>query len=684
MAIASLTIDINARMASIEKDMGRLAHHSEQAAKRMEAAFSKAGLLVGGALAGIGVSQVIAGFRGVVDQLDALNDAADATGASIENLSALEDIGKRTGVAFEDVTGILVKFNAVLNSADAKNDAGQVLKSIGLSAEELKRVDPAEALRLTAVALAKFADDGDKARAIQILFGKSVREAAPYLKDLAENGKLNATATTEQAAAAERFNKQMFELQANLDAATRKITSGLLPAVSDLIKKFNDEGFLAIFGFDTRMSQLSGLSDYAQELRAAKEEFDRISGEGIGGLIYKRSVLPERAEAELKRSTERLARARAAFIKANTDFRNNENERRLGPLMEAYVPRYGADKPTLKVPDAPGSGAKKEQISDAQRYIDRLNEQIAKVTELTVVQQAQFDLKTRELSKATPAERETILALAKQVDGARAVEQSKKDQIELDQLIIDLTTEKTAAEGKAREEAMRYFDASLTDAEKLAKALKEINELYEKGAFGATGSDDAIKRRNRAMEAQRSQFDKLNDSAKDFAQTMLRAIENGDDLGDALLRIAQKAFIFDPLSQALEDVFSQVTKGMGGNPVGGLIDAGLSFLGFGGGRANGGPVSPGTMYEVNERKVPELLNVGDRQYLMMAQSGGRVTPMKPAGKGHGAGGISLTIESPVIHVGSDVSRAEVYQGVQAAHAQLEQRLMARLSRLGVV
>lgn len=46
---------------------------------------------------------------------------------------------------------------------------------------------------------------------------------------------------------------------------------------------------------------------------------------------------------------------------------------------------------------------------------------------------------------------------------------------------------------------------------------------------------------------------------------------------------------------------------------------------FGGGRADGGPVSAGRMYEVNER-VPELLNVGSRQFLMMGAQGGSVSP----------------------------------------------------------
>jgi hypothetical protein len=51
------------------------------------------------------------------------------------------------------------------------------------------------------------------------------------------------------------------------------------------------------------------------------------------------------------------------------------------------------------------------------------------------------------------------------------------------------------------------------------------------------------------------------------------------------------------------------------------------------GRAMGGPVSRGSMYEVNERG-PELLSVGDRTFLMMGSQDGHVTP-NSGGPGRG-------------------------------------------------
>jgi lambda family phage tail tape measure protein len=56
----------------------------------------------------------------------------------------------------------------------------------------------------------------------------------------------------------------------------------------------------------------------------------------------------------------------------------------------------------------------------------------------------------------------------------------------------------------------------------------------------------------------------------------------------------------------------------------GNFDAFAQIIG-GNGRASGGPVSAGSMYQVNERG-PELLNVAGKQYLMMGPQGGSVTP----------------------------------------------------------
>ena len=131
-----------------------------------------------GALGALAIPVSAAGLISMLnstrDVVDGFNDLSDATGSSIEKISALDRLARETGGNFDQVSATLLKFNQVLKDADPDNGAGAVFKALNLEIEELKRLDPVDALRATAVALQGFADDGNKARAVQELFGKSV------------------------------------------------------------------------------------------------------------------------------------------------------------------------------------------------------------------------------------------------------------------------------------------------------------------------------------------------------------------------------------------------------------------------------------------------------------------------------------------------------------------------------
>lgn len=253
MSLAELSIDLVAQLARMEDGLRKATQLNEQAAAKIEgrwAAMRTSAMAVGGALmGGFSAGAFVAFTQEVVDAIDALNDAKDATGATIENLSALENVARRNGGSLEEVTGILVKFNGVLKEADGKNAASQALRAIGLDAAELRKADPAEALLNVAQALEQYEDNGNKARVVQELFGKSIREAAPFLKDLAEAGQLNAKVTAQQAEQAERFNKNLAELRTTLGDAARSIVSEGVPYLNEFakaLKRSADEGTLLL------------------------------------------------------------------------------------------------------------------------------------------------------------------------------------------------------------------------------------------------------------------------------------------------------------------------------------------------------------------------------------------------------------------------------------------------------
>jgi hypothetical protein len=66
-----------------------------------------------------------------------------------------------------------------------------------------------------------------------------------------------------------------------------------------------------------------------------------------------------------------------------------------------------------------------------------------------------------------------------------------------------------------------------------------------------------------------------------------------------------------------------------------------------GGRAIGGPVQSGNMYEVNEAGAPEILSVGGKTFLMMGNKSGYVSPGKKGGGEGGGMEVALAIASQI-------------------------------------
>lgn len=645
MALASLTIDINARMASIEKDMGRVSHIAEQQAARMEAAFAKVGPAVAGIFAGLSVGAVATAFRGIVDQLDALNDAADATGSSIENISGLEDVAKRTGGSLEDVTSILVKFNSVLKEADGKNGVSQALKAIGLDANELRKIDPAEALQKTAEALAGYADDGNKARLVQVLFGKSVKEAAPFLKDLAEQGRLNVKVTAEQAAEAEKFNKQLATLQTNINGTARAIVSDMLPALNKLMERANKGGFFAALGFDDAFkdkAKLAGVASELTRLASQKESFEKDLKSEPYNVEYSRRL------AEIN---EQLVAAKKNFKDAYASFQQQERVAIGDATMGAYVPRWSAPKPS--VPDA-GGGKKSEspkvdRTSEIEREIEALTRKVQTTKDLTESEKLLADIERGRYKGAS------VQDLGKAFDLAGQIDQVKELDDAWNQVFQTLDEQQKLA-SKNAEEAARYFEASLTPAEKLEQNLARINELYSAGAFGAVGSADAIEKQARAISAAKDETDQLNDSARELADIFTRAAERGDDLGKALETIIKKKLLFDPMAKSLELGFQS------------LLSFGGSFFSGGSGSSNPGQYALTTGSGSGMGlKLPGhkdgLAYVPRDDYVARLHKGERVLTAKENASYSAGGGITVIQNNTI---GSNVSRADVVAAMEQA------------------
>lgn len=136
---------------------------------------------------------------------------------------------------------------------------------------------------------------------------------------------------------------------------------------------------------------------------------------------------------------------------------------------------------------------------------------------------------------------------------------------------------------------------------------------------------------------------------------------------DDLAQMEVKALIVLPLVTMLKGATNQIAAMMVPTQAPAPIVDGLS-----GGRAAGGPVNPGELYQVNENG-PELLNVGGKSYLMMGNQPGSVTPN---GQGN-QGGATVVQHITIDARGADAS---VDAKIHAAMTQAQNNAVAAVTQ----
>lgn len=604
MALATLSIDLVAQLGQLTSGMDKAVRVAERSASQIQARWDKLagvastlGVAFGGALSAAGVGAFI---RATVDGIDRLNDLADATGASVESLSALEDVALRTGTSVDTVGDAVVKLNKVLSDAKPDSDAARALQAIGLSAQELRALDPAQALQRVAVELARFGDDGNKARLVQELFGKSIREVAPLLKDLAENGRLNATVTSDQAREAESFNKQLFELKKNATDAARSLVSSLLPALNQLFERSRREGVLSSLFTPSEAANLERqAAEAANQVRRVSSAFERAQAlserpdiAGSARAFYREEAVRLRAELEAVQRTALKATdaVRSALGAPDQRDYSNEGRNRPRPTINLPPPRQPAGGPVRAPREiAPVTDP---ALADALSAIQQTD--AVKVEQITAALDRLFSLRASglgsdasidqaiqrlrdELSKLDPEQR----AAAESAERLRAI-LAQTPTATMQEVLQDIERLNKALETGAIKSVEQWGEAVLVVTQRLPSQVKqaaeEVNEFFR--------------------QAGRNIQDAIGDSV--LATIDGRAKDIFSIWKQLLKRMASEAIAARLGTSLLGSDFSKTGQ------IGGFLGQAIDWFKALPGRANGGPVTAGMPYIVGERG-PELM-----------------------------------------------------------------------------
>jgi hypothetical protein len=665
--LATLSINLEARLAELQQGFDKAARLAEKNAADVQARYNRLASVatgIGATLAGAFSSvALVQFFRSTVDGLDALNDLADATGASIENLSALEDIAARTGTSIDTVGSALVRFNAELSAAKEGSQTAEILRRIGLSAEELRRLDPAEALRRTAVELARFADDGDKARAVQALFGKSVAEVAPLLKDLAEAGRLNATVTTEQAKEAERFNRQLSELGKNVIDSARVITSDLVPALNSLLEKFtslsrfkllNVGDTLEVLAEQTLFEPAESAAFYAKQLENLQRQF-QIVATTTEGVARRGGLIDLAGEIERVQKLRDLFRQFAQQDLPQASYSNEGRPRTFGGLPDPDKPGGNKPKPTdfagTILDPLTAAAIKRLQDTEAAK-LGQLRLELQALIELggdTDVgnQGAALKALRDEIAKLDP-EQQKLAASRQRLNELLANTPTGQLQSVLSD--IELLNAEYARSPKLVEqwaEAVRAVTARLPkETERALEELSEFTKQFQSNVQNVLGDNIA--------DILQGNFDDIEGAWKRMLLGMIAQATAAD--------LAKRLFGADGRGGYLAELFGGIGFAKGGafntsgQPITAFADGGVltrpSYFGMGGGRM-------GVAGEAGPEGILPLRRGPGGRLGVEAYGGG--------------GGTNLTI-----NVAAGMTRGETIAAIQLGMQQVEGKIMSNL------
>lgn len=582
MGIATLSIDLVAKLANIERDLGKAATIAERNAHRMESAFSRASSVIGSAFAGLAGAFSVGAFASMVqssiDAADSLSKLSQRTGETVENLAKLQYAGSLADVSNEALATSLKKLSK--NMAEAVGGTGDVadaFKAIGVAvtgADGSLR-SSGDVLNDIADKFASYEDSAAKAALAQALFGRSGADLIPLLnsgsqglKDMGDEAqRLGIVISTETAQAAERFNDQMTRISTSFGAIAKQTSSDLLPLLNVLADSMvnvakESAGAASKFSVVTESLRMFVLAGGGAVYAA------NAIGSAIGGLAAHAAALAKLDFAGFANITEAI---REDEEKSRNDFASWVERIKSAGKVAAGAASDGATSapktaaPNFNVPKASRASAARtaKAVDDGQRLVEQLRDQVRATQDLTNVEKLEAAIADGKYKTASAGNLELARGYAETLD---AIQRNK---------------DAAAAEAEAWRERLsvlaegaRVFDATRTPLEALDIEMLRLTNLLDVGAISMDTFGRAASQAGQGfidiMDKVKETDDVLNEFAKSGARNIQTTFADFlfDPFKDGMVGMAQsfgnaiKRMIADAVSADLmKRLFGDLSKG---------------------------------------------------------------------------------------------------------------------------
>jgi hypothetical protein len=538
-------------LAQLKKVQGSTAALEKQFSS-LEAAVSGFGKQL---LAAFSVGAMVAFVEKSIDAAASLDDLAEKTGASVENLSELQQVARISGTDMGTVETAVIKLNKALHQNDEESKKAQAaLKAVGLSVEQLRGLDPAEAFKQMSIAFNGFADSGAKSAAIMAILGKNSAEVLPFMRDLATETGITAKVTAEQAAQAEELQKSMRRLTNSWQEGAAALARELIPMLQKMTDEFT-EGMRVTGGFWESIRTLGTINPFktpGENLKALNEELERNNA-AIARAVqqHRTGVIPayEATNARIKKQIEYL--------------KWQQREQALALLPPSQRRTTVAPPAQLDyTPAAAATGAGKARRDDAEREARE---------QLRMLQEGNKSL-VESIELTIQLERAQGLAANGGKSWTQVLEEQKAK-------IDDLTGVTGAAKLLETVELLdaAYFEGTIT-LQQYQTALDRVNGIQRKTSEDTAKTASDMEKLLESLGDKVDGYSKsISDALVDFASGADNAADSFGDMANSILRdlakMATQMLLVEPLMAGFKGWLKSGAGGITANALGGVYDS---------------------------------------------------------------------------------------------------------------
>lgn len=558
-SLGTLTIDLQAKTANLQNDLGKAARITEQQMDKIQKSAAAAGAAIGAAIVG-GFVAVEESVRRSIDTMDEFSKASQKVGISTEEFSKLAYAAKLSDVSTEDLTTTLAKLSKnQVEAAKGTAAQAQAFAALGIS---VKNADGS--LRSPAAVLGDLADlfqalpDGAGKTAIAIqLLGKSGANAIPLLnggaeslRDLGDEAeRFGVVIDTQTGKAAEEFNDNLTRLSVQAEGFATQLAANLLPDllalegrlgnvsdqadavhnVADAVRAIGDSAKLALTSVQALANGVFAVFNVA---KGASE---------LTGPNFFKNLFTGQLGDKYREAATGVKAAAAGLDDANKAAKKTLNSfgESAGKTADGIAAAFEAS-----VPEAPKATA--VSTSDAtkrqQAFIDATKNATAATKAQSEAERAARKAQSEAEAQAKRVESAT-LDMQKSIDGAseslnktnipavdeynRALTQlteqaAKYAKDGIPQAQIDAFTEKMTALAKATEEAS-IAQAQLSSHGQTLDLQAQAKDV-QSAAAGVVGLAVANRDYEKSLEALDKQFETLQVSPEDY-QAQFEALD---------------------------------------------------------------------------------------------------------------------------------------------------------------